>query len=441
MNLKRIILQVIILQSIILLTACITGSSDEDTPIIESKVVDQRCLIDSDFISDDSSDIDIISSKKCGTTKKVDSYIGYENFFDKPVSGQVFPVTVDYKVFEPTVNPEALILLFTGGQGNAGIDVDPEVEEVSNQNNFLVRSAQVFAEKGYLAIIVDQPSVGDLLVENNGKAYYDLYRVSQFQSMDIVNILAAENTDSLPVYFMGTSRGAISAYSQSRLANGVSLSSPVTVQNQSFLYLGFSDESNEIVSLTPDYVSVPTQIVAHKNDNCSVSPHDEAYEFFQSITQVETEFVDEFGEKESLGDLTNNPCNAKTNHGFIGIENAVVGKMTDWVKTQVDLLNQTESFPVTLHKTYELKINEGNTVDILLNELITGDIQNSNIATLYPMSLYNAILTVSNNQISYEYDREVVNDFTDKFIYLVKSSDSDITNVKYGIVTINVNMN
>ena len=434
MSLEKSIMQLIVIIGVVSMSAC--------------KTADRSCLEDSAYSTVNNDEVTLISSRKCGAaTKRVNTYTGYtayESGNEPIVSGDEFPVTVDYKVFEPNRRPLAAIVLFTGGTGDAGIDIDPEIEKIGNQNNFLVRSAQLFAEKGYLTIVLDNSSVEPFLIADNKKENYDIYRILQFHSMDIVRTLNAENKYGLPVYFLGTSRGALSAYSQSKLSNGISLSSPVTGENGQRLYLSTagSEDLGQFKNLSVDYVSVPTQIVSHKNDNCAVTMHAKAYDFFQAIDQVETQFVDEFGEKDSLGDIIDNPCCAKTFHGFLGIENAVIDKISTWLAEQVAQVDNSVILPTTSNISLALNMSVSNTLDISENQLVSNMNKNYELLTLYPTSLYGASLEMNNGDITYKND--VVSDrdsYTDAFIYLVKSSKNENDKIGYGLVTVEVKLN
>jgi hypothetical protein len=170
-----------------------------------------------------------------------------------------------------------LVVLFAGGNGDTQITGDPNTGEVTHAgNNFLVRSAQLFAKHRYLAVTIDRPLVGPSQTpEFSTNQEYDQYRVSAAHGIDIAAVVTAVNVDDLPVFLAGTSRGAISAVAQHRLGLGiigVLLLSPVTSQggNPANLFIGHPD-STTYQSLQPEFVTVPAHVLAHELDACGVS--------------------------------------------------------------------------------------------------------------------------------------------------------------------------
>ncbi|HEX2930846.1 MAG TPA: hypothetical protein VHV54_14080 [Candidatus Binatia bacterium] len=100
----------------------------------------------------------IIRSAPCGVYGKVNSRqtVG--------ATGTVLDITVDYMVHLPAGAPKALVLLFSGSSGEAGIQGDDTTHVVTQAgNNFLVRSAQLFAEAGYMAVTIDRPIPGQAI--------------------------------------------------------------------------------------------------------------------------------------------------------------------------------------------------------------------------------------------------------------------------------------
>ena len=68
------------------------------------------------------------------------------------------PVTVNYMVNDPAGLPKAIVLLFAGGTGEAGIMGGTNGTVARTGTNFLVRSAQLFANASYRAVTVDSPA-------------------------------------------------------------------------------------------------------------------------------------------------------------------------------------------------------------------------------------------------------------------------------------------
>lgn len=125
---------------------------------------------------------------------------------------------------------KGLVLLFMGGEGDAGIEPAGKGAVQSPASaNFLVRSAQLFAEAGFVAVIIDSPEgpLGPKLCTSNALA--DSYRRSPELSHDVVKVVSAVRKGRyahLPIFVVGTSRGAIAAVQLKDLGLGVALPSP-----------------------------------------------------------------------------------------------------------------------------------------------------------------------------------------------------------------------
>jgi len=108
---------------------------------------------------------------------------------------------VRYLVTLPPGPVEGIVILFTGGDGRLELDRKPE----PGSNNFLVRSRRDFAGRGFVAALPDAP--GD-----RGPDGLVGWRTSRGHMADI-GMLARRLRARwpVPVWLIGTSRGAISA--------------------------------------------------------------------------------------------------------------------------------------------------------------------------------------------------------------------------------------
>lgn len=234
-------------------------------------------------------------------------------------------VTVDYFVHRPAGQPGAVVMLFAGGLGDAGLVGDPLTAVASsNKNNFLVRSGQLFAEAGYLVVTTDRPS--DEMDLTYGSEY-DAYRLSARHTFDIAKLLNEVNLNNLDVFLAGTSRGAMSAVSNADLSTGISISSPVTSGG------GFPVGSPQ---LPPEAVTVPAHVLYHPLDGCAVTTPTDSINIFSRFTGMDSVFSSA-GVSNTLASVSggftvsSNPCKAKHYHGFLGRETAAVTATTGWM--------------------------------------------------------------------------------------------------------------
>ena len=240
-------------------------------------------------------------------------------------------VTLQYMVHEPA-RAKAVVVLFAGGNGDAGIILGPM--PMANRN-FLVRSAQLFAERGYRALTVDRPLLGvgpPKVPEYNDEVAYDRYRISDDHAFDLAAVLAVANPDgNLKVFFAGTSSGAMSAVAQHALSAAISISSPKTSSGGASLFVGRPGYPN----LQPESLKVPVAILVHESDGCFASTPANANELYRRFREagVEASFSAISGGFDVTGAVLNmsvvSACDPFTPHGFLGVETKAVMEITN----------------------------------------------------------------------------------------------------------------
>lgn len=259
------------------------------------------------------------------------------------------PVTMDYFVNWPSDGrpPKAVVVLLGGGDFSMAIrgNLDTGAGDVTGgANNFVVRTAQLVADAGYLAVALDRPVPGPRLVpgSTNVTTATDYYRVSVDHAVDILRVLESLGTGRLPVFLSGTSRGAISVVAQNLIATGIVSSSTVT--------LDLSDGTHRlwvgkpgVPMLQPSYVRRPTQVVWHAEDGCAgVSPAG-SRAFYDSLVAAGNDASFSIGtggvRVTTAGNgVSPDVCGPLAYHGFLGIENTVIGSITGWLDQRVAAL-------------------------------------------------------------------------------------------------------
>ena len=236
------------------------------------------------------------------------------------------PVTVKYAVHRPSngATPRATVILIAGGNLNAnfagGDTVTGNVTAIGG--NFVIRTAQLVAEAGYLAVVVDRPSDrADIL------ANVDAYRISVDHAVDLLAVARLVNTDNLPLILAGTSRGAMSVVANNLIASGIQISSPVT--SGAGLYVGIVGTPN--LQLT--FVQRSTHVLWHQGDLCQVSTPANSSTLFNALSThltglglLATNAVAAGGVQVTTPspNVTPDTCGAFGFHGFLGIEPSVV---------------------------------------------------------------------------------------------------------------------
>jgi len=259
------------------------------------------------------------------------------------------PVTVDYFVNWPASGeaPKAVVVLIGGGDFNMLIRGNLATgagDTTGGANNFVVRTAQLFADAGYLTVALDRPVPAPPAPAGSTDALTaaDFYRTSVDHAVDILGVLKTLNTHNLPVFLAGTSRGALSVVAQNRIATGIATSSSATMDlgdNGRHLYVGRPDTPN----LLPQFVHRPTHVMWNTNDLCSGTTPAASRALYDSLVAagVDAAFNAVSGgvRVTAMGNgVSPDVCGALNFHGYMGIENTAVGHITTWLDGRVAAL-------------------------------------------------------------------------------------------------------
>ncbi len=222
-------------------------------------------------------------------------------------------VNVSFVITKPRAKPVASVILFSGGNGNLRLSKNGFG---SGGDNFLIRTRQQLAEAGFVVAIGDAPSD-----RTNG---LDGFRTSENHAEDVkalVSWLAVRWP--VPIYLIGTSRGAISACNAvarngGRDVAGLILTASVT-----------GGKRETLADVAMERIKVPTLLVHHRQDACHSSP----YEGVQALSErlagpKEIESISGGVSEQS------NPCGSLSHHGFRGVETQVVRSIVRWIKRQ-----------------------------------------------------------------------------------------------------------
>jgi pimeloyl-ACP methyl ester carboxylesterase len=223
--------------------------------------------------------------------------------------------------------PVATVILLPGSpgtlfkrNGSGQIQRDPRGAPLIYGGNFLIRTRHAFAAAGFLVFSVDVPS------DHLGGV--DAFRGTAEHAQDIAAVIAyARQQAPVPVWLVGTSMGTISAANAAaRLKtggpDGLVLTSSMTAPTKR------SQPINAVVDVGA--ITVPTLFVHNKEDGCvaatfgGVAP---LMEQFKHATRKELIAVSGGSPPQS------DPCEALSRHGYLGIEDEVVGDIARWIKS------------------------------------------------------------------------------------------------------------
>lgn len=236
-------------------------------------------------------------------------------------------VTMKVMVIEPDTPAKAVLVLYAGGRGTIELSSFFGIPGINKyQANFLVRTRKQFAKAGYIVALPDVPS--DLSRLRYG------YRLSDNQVADakaIVNQLKSEY--HLPVWLLGTSASSLGvAHAAANLSDqiaGIALTASVTkIPSKSGVY-GRYPEGTASTNLSA--ITVPVVIASNREDACERSPSEDSELIRARLTsapRVEVKYFTGGSPPQSK------PCNALSRHGFLGIEDEVVGEILSFIEEQ-----------------------------------------------------------------------------------------------------------
>lgn len=219
-------------------------------------------------------------------------------------------------------HPIATLILFAGGQG--GLRISAEGEFGGGSGNFLVRSRQLFVERGFAVAVVDAPS------DRQTSPFLGGFRQTPQHVEDIRAVMAwLRQQAAIPVWLVGTSRGTQSAAfiaAQLERANGgpdgLVLTSTILRENKG---------GRAVPEMPLERLRIPVLVVHHEQDGCKLCAFSDVPRLMDALSAVSQKELISVRGGANQGD----PCEAKAYHGYNGIEQDVVTRIADWVTASV----------------------------------------------------------------------------------------------------------
>jgi predicted alpha/beta-hydrolase family hydrolase len=224
-------------------------------------------------------------------------------------------VTESLLLLRPAGTPMASVILLAGGDGVVALT---PAGPSRLQGNFLQRTRQRFAAEGLLVAVLDSPSDRTSLWNS---------RTTADHATDLrAAIAAVREIAPVPVWLVGTSMGTLSAASAAaRLEqggpDGIVLTSSVSLVSR------MSGESIRHVALGD--IRAPTLIVHHRHDACRSSPYAWAADAPKALTRAPAKALLSY---DGGSPPISEPCEAKSAHGYLGLEAQVVSDIAAWIR-------------------------------------------------------------------------------------------------------------
>lgn len=235
--------------------------------------------------------------------------------------------TTKYVVSGVAGGAKAALVLLPGGGGFLNLDDDGCPRKM--KGNSLVRSQALFHRNGFVTALADAPS------DRHGKAGLGGFRTKRKHADDIGKVIAdIRQRTGLPVWLIGTSRGAISAanaasrLSGSAAPDGLVLTSPVTS--------GFEGGRKPWVAQTVfsndlETIRMPVLVVVHEADKCVRTPPILGPRVIKKTATTRGQAVTVRGGVGWSGGESVKACKGRSPHGFIGQEAEVAAGITRFI--------------------------------------------------------------------------------------------------------------
>jgi|SRR5688572_17960317 len=211
---------------------------------------------------------------------------------------------------------KASVILFAGGHG--GLQIAENGKPAWGNNNFLVRTRQLFADQGLAVAVIDAPS------DRQREPFLGGFRQRPEHAADLKAMIAwLKQKSPQPVWLVGTSRGTQSVgYLATQLAgsggpDGIVLTSTI-----------LTDPKGRPVPAMPiDKLNVPVLVVHHEQDGCHHCLFGDMPRLMDKLAANPRKELMTFTGGANTGD----PCEAMAYHGFNGLEKDVVAKIAGWI--------------------------------------------------------------------------------------------------------------
>lgn len=344
------------------------------------------------------------------------------------------PVTVRYAVQRPSNGalPKAVVILIAGGNLNANFAGGDALtgNVTATGGNFVIRTAQLVAEAGYLAVVMNRPSD-----RADVAADVDAYRISVDHAVDMLAVVRLVNTDNLPLILAGTSRGAMSVVANNLIASGIQMSSPVT--SGAGLFVGNGITPN----LQATYVQRPTRVLWHQGDLCLVSTPANSQILFNNLSAhlsgigVSSSSASVAGGVRvtmASANVTPDVCGAFDFHGFLGIEPTVIAAETIYLDNFISTLSPN-TIPNAAFATVETaagvvrQINLATLSSDVNNDTLSYTLAHSTTSLGGSVALNGAIVTYT--------PPAATSNKTDYFVYVVTDGNGG---VRAAVVTVQI---
>ncbi len=227
-------------------------------------------------------------------------------------------VTQSYFLTSAPKELQAVAILFPGSGGTIRLRSEDGLPKFS-AGNFLVRSRAEFVKRGVIAAIIDAPSD-----QQRGWGMGDEFRLGGEHLLDLTAVVADLNRrfPGRGVFLIGPSRGSISAAAAgARFGERVA---GVVLPASVFRQTGRNSREPGIGLSRFDFstIKAPLLFAHHVSDQCASTPYGDAARYSEQFPLISV-----WGGPPPQSD----PCEAFSQHGFLGKESETVEQIVNWM--------------------------------------------------------------------------------------------------------------
>ena len=235
-----------------------------------------------------------------------------------PAAGELISVSTRAGVTQSmylstsTPTPAWVVLLFAGDDGALHLSANGPT---TLRGNFLIRTASYWQQKGDAAVLIDTPS-------DHANGVDDDFRLSADALQDVDAAVGAlrQRFPSSRIALVGTSRGTVSVGNALQrnpaLADAYVMTSPVSIARNG---------QPGLSGLSADGTRSHVLVVSNRSDGCAVALFSGAARIAQenhfALIAVES----------NNGGGRRAECTGRSPHGFLGIEDEVLGDIDGWL--------------------------------------------------------------------------------------------------------------
>ncbi len=208
--------------------------------------------------------------------------------------------------------PAAAAILFPGGPGLIRLrNEGGRIRFV--EGNFVVRTRQMFVERGVAAAVMDSPS-------DRPQGMDDWFRLGDKHAADIRRVTEdlTRRFPGTPVFLVGTSRGTVSAAATGR-ALGETVAGVVLT---STLFIGGGRAGPGLSGFDFKTIRAPLLFVHHADDECRFTPYGDAKNLAAQFPLITVHGGDP---------ARSGPCEPFSAHGYLGKKTETVDALANWI--------------------------------------------------------------------------------------------------------------